>query len=73
MKFNIKVEINVTENRETFINNVILIEENLIKKETSEDIKEKIKKKTPYMTKQAYENSDWKNRLFIHQYLAQYN
>jgi hypothetical protein len=69
IKFNIKVEINVTENREIFLKTPSYIDANKIKKQT----KEEIKKRTPYMTKEAYENSDWRNRILIHQYLDKYN
>jgi hypothetical protein len=67
--FNIKVEINVTENREIYLKTPNYIDANKIKKLT----KEEIKKRTLYMTKEAYENSDWKNKVLIHQYLEKYN
>lgn len=73
VKFNIKVEINVIENSETFINKIISIDKSNLKKLTKQEVKEAIKKKTPFMTKEAYENSDWKNRVLIHEYLEKYN
>jgi hypothetical protein len=69
IKFNIKVEINVTDNSEIFLKTPNYIDANKIKKQT----KEEIKKRTEYMTKIAYENTDWKNRILINEYLAKYN
>jgi len=73
VKFNIKVEINVIENSEIFLDKITSIDENSFKELSKEEIKEAVKKKTPFMTKEAYENSDWKYRTLIRQYLEKYN
>lgn len=68
VKFNIKVEINVTESREVFIKNDKAINAKMVKPYTKEDFK----KRTTYLTKNEYLNSDWKNRNIIKAYLKQY-
>ena len=73
VKFNVKVEINVSEGRETFVNNITDFDVNSFKKKTEEEIKEAYKKRTSYMTKAAYAASSWKDNVLINQYLAQYN
>ena len=73
MKFNIKVEVNVSENRETLVNNITNYNSDNFKKLTKEEIKETIKKRTTYMTKEAYNASNWKNKTLIYQYLEKYN
>ena len=73
VKFNVKVEINVSEGRETFVNNITDFDVNSFKKKTEEEIKEAYKKRTSYMTKAAYAASSWKDKVLINQYLAQYN
>ena len=73
VKFNVKVEINVSEDRETFVNNITDFDADSFKKKTKEEIKEAYKKRTAYMTKEAYDASNWKNKVLIRQYLEQYN
>ncbi|MCG1036296.1 carboxypeptidase-like regulatory domain-containing protein [Polaribacter sargassicola] len=73
VKFNIKVEVDVTESYETYVNKVVAIDKNSLKQLTKEEIKEVVKKKTPFMTEEEYQNSDWKNKTFINKYLEQYN
>ncbi|QVY66192.1 carboxypeptidase-like regulatory domain-containing protein [Polaribacter sp. Q13] len=73
VKFNIKVEINVKEDRETYVNNIRNFDSDSFKKKTKEEIKEAYKKRTLFMTSEAYDASNWKDKTLIHQYLAQYN
>ncbi len=73
VKFNIKIEINISEDRETFVNNITDFNSDSFKKKSKEEIKEAYKKRTSYLTKEAYEASSWKNKVVINQYLAQYN
>ncbi|OAD46236.1 carboxypeptidase-like regulatory domain-containing protein [Polaribacter atrinae] len=73
VKFNIKIEINISEDRETFVNNITDFDSDSFKKKSKEEIKEAYKKRTSYLTKEAYEASSWKNKVLINQYLTQYN
>ncbi|WP_091893473.1 carboxypeptidase-like regulatory domain-containing protein [Polaribacter sp. KT25b] len=72
VKFNIKIEINVNEERETLVNNITDYESDNLKKKTKEELKAAYKKRTPFMTKEEYNTTDWKNRFLIKQYLEQY-
>ncbi|WP_435414831.1 carboxypeptidase-like regulatory domain-containing protein [Polaribacter aestuariivivens] len=69
VKFNIKVEVNVSETTEVLLNEPLKINSSDIKPFKKEDFK----KRTTYMSKEEYENSSWKNRAIIKQYLQKYS
>ena len=68
VKFNIKVEINVTESMEVLLKNVAEIDKNSVVALQKGDYK----KKTVFMTPKNYNNVNWKNRLFMKTYLEEY-
>lgn len=73
VKFNIKLEIKVSDVRETLVNNVSNYEPKVSKDKTKEELEKKLLKRTPFMTKDDYETSNWKNRKLIKKYLEKYN
>jgi hypothetical protein len=66
VKFNIKLEINMIETLEVFSKNT---RSTPLRKMIN---KESLKKKTVFMTKEAYNSSHWKNRIMMHKYLEKY-
>jgi hypothetical protein len=68
VKFNIKVEINVFQTTEVLLKNTIYVDASSIKSNKKEDFK----KRTNYLSKEAYNNTNWKNRLQIKEYLKNY-
>lgn len=68
VKFNIKVEVIVSENKEFLANNIASVSEKSIKNYTKEDYK----KRSKYITKEKYLTSNWKNKKLIIEYLEKY-
>ncbi|QTD37913.1 carboxypeptidase-like regulatory domain-containing protein [Polaribacter batillariae] len=68
VKFNVKVEVNIFETTEVLLKAPTIIEASTLKPFRKEDLK----KRTTYLSKETYENSFWKNRSIIQQYLQKY-
>lgn len=68
VKFNIKVEVLVSESREFLINNLVSIPEETVKPYKKEDYK----RKKEFLSKEEYELTDWKNKKLVDDYLKQY-
>ncbi|WP_298764928.1 carboxypeptidase-like regulatory domain-containing protein [uncultured Polaribacter sp.] len=68
VKFNIQLEINVTEGLEMLFLNTTSIEDSKIKPLKKEDFN----KRTNYLLKEEYANSNWKERQKIIEYLEKY-
>ncbi|QTE23408.1 carboxypeptidase-like regulatory domain-containing protein [Polaribacter cellanae] len=68
VKFNIKVEVNISDTEEILLKEPTIIDASKIKTFKKEDLK----KRTTYLSKEKYENSPWKNRTKIKEYLQKY-
>lgn len=66
--FHINIELNVIESSEIYLKAPIYMDEHKIPK----SIKEDYTRKTKFMTSEAFENTNWKNRKIIKEYLATY-